>query len=128
MYRQKGEWDKAKLDLDQAIEPNLNDAFALARRGEMYRQKGEWDEAELDLNSSDRADFNDAFALARRGEVYRQKGEWDKAKQDLDQAIGLNSNDAFASRTSWDNVLYGRQTSGTWSLEFQRLSWVIAAR
>jgi tetratricopeptide (TPR) repeat protein len=95
-YDDKGQYDRAIEDYDQAIRLNSNYAQAFKNRGTDYNDKGQYDRAIKDLDQAIRLDPNYAVAFNNRGEAYRSKGQYDRAIEDFDQAIRLNPNDAQA--------------------------------
>ena len=95
-YADKGEYDRAIQDYDQAIRLNPNYAFAYYHRGNAYANKGESDRAIQDYDQAIRLDPNSALFYTNRGAAYANKGEHDRAIQDYDQAIRLDPNYARA--------------------------------
>ncbi len=108
-YDNKGEYDRAIQDYDQAIKLNPNLAQAYSGRGNAYDEKHEYDRAIQDLDQALRLDPNDAYALESRGMAYDGKKEYDRAIQDFDQAIRLEPNNAqaFNSRC-WARAILGQ--------------------
>ncbi len=95
-YNDKGEYDRAIQDLDQAIRLNPNYAMAFNNRGIAYDGKKEYDHAIRDYDQAIRLNPNLAQAFNNRGAAYYRKKEYDRAIQDYDQAIRLNPNYAQA--------------------------------
>ena len=95
-YWNKGEYDRAIRDYDQAIglKPDFADAFN--NRGYTFFLKGEYDRAirEYDQAILLKPDF--PLAFNNRGIAYRNKGNYDRAIRDYDQAIRLKPDYATA--------------------------------
>jgi tetratricopeptide (TPR) repeat protein len=105
-YDNKGNYDRAIQNLDEAIRLNPNNAKAFADRGADYNKKGDYDRAIQDLNQAIRLNPSNDNAFYNRARAYDNKGDYNRAIQDLDDAIRLNPNnaDAFADRgTDYNN-------------------------
>lgn len=89
-YSQKGDYDRAIQDYDQAIRLNPGHAIAFSNRGVAYARKGDYDRAIQDYNQAIRLDPKHADSFSNRGVAYRRKEDYDRAIQDYDQAIRLN--------------------------------------
>ena len=63
----KGEYDKAIADYNQALTINPNYAYAYVNRGDAWNEKGEYDKAIADYNEAIRLDPNFASAYCNRG-------------------------------------------------------------
>jgi tetratricopeptide (TPR) repeat protein len=94
-YYQKGDYNRAIADYDQAIRVDPNYALAYNDRGLAYYQKGDYDRAIADYDQAIRLNPNYAVAYNNRGLVYYHKGDNDRAIADYEQAIRLNRNYAF---------------------------------
>jgi lipoprotein NlpI len=99
-YHEKGDYDRAILDYDQAIRLNPSHANAFSNRGVAYARKGDYDRAIQDYDEAIRLNPNHADAFSNRGVAYGRKGDYDRAIQNYDEAIRLNPNHA--------NALYNR--------------------
>jgi tetratricopeptide (TPR) repeat protein len=99
-YANKGQYDRAIQDYDQAIKLNPNHANTFSNRGLAYDDKGQHDRAIQDYDQAIKLNPNHANAFNNRGVAYANKGQYDRAIQDYDQAIKLNPNNAntFYSR------------------------------
>jgi tetratricopeptide (TPR) repeat protein len=95
-YSNKGEFDRAIQDYDQAIKLNPNRAAAFYNRGIDYRNKGQTDRAIQDYDQAIKLDPSFAQFFNNRGSAYHHKGEPDRAIQNYDQAIKLNPTYAAA--------------------------------
>ena len=100
-YRNKGEYDRAFQDFNQAIKLNPQFAFAFNSRGIAYQSKGQYDCAIEDYDQAIKLNPQFAFAFNSRGLAYQNKGRYDRAFQDFDEAIKLNPQfaDAFYNRS-----------------------------
>jgi len=63
-YRQKGNFDRAITDFDEAVRLDPKSAFAVGSRGQAYRQKGQYDRAISDLDEAIRIDRTIAWPIA----------------------------------------------------------------
>jgi len=95
-YHEKGDYDRAILDYDQAIRLNPSHANAFSNRGVAYARKGDYDRAIQDYDEAIRLNPNHADAFSNRGVAYGRKGDYDRAIQNYDEAIRLNPNHASA--------------------------------
>ena len=95
-YDDKGQYDRAIQDFDQAIQIDPNFASAFYNRGLAYYRKGLFDRAIQDYDQAIRLDANYATAFVNRGVVYARKGQHNRAIQDFDEAIRLNPNSGLA--------------------------------
>ncbi|MGO9486752.1 MAG: tetratricopeptide repeat protein, partial [Rhodomicrobium sp.] len=92
----KGDYDRAIADYDQAISLNPQYATAYYSRGLAYYNKGDYDRAIADYDQAIRLDPKYALAYNNRGFVYNITGDYDRAIADYDQAIRLDSKYVFA--------------------------------
>ena len=81
-YLNKGQYDRAIQDLDQAIKLNPRDANAFNNRGRAYNSKGQHDRAIPDLDQAIKLNPSDAKVFNNRGLSYSGKGQYDRAIQD----------------------------------------------
>jgi tetratricopeptide (TPR) repeat protein len=72
-YNNKGEYDRAIADLNDAIRLDPNLAFAYTNRGFSYNNKDECDRAIADLSNAIRLDPNSAAAYNNRGHQLQQE-------------------------------------------------------
>ena len=82
--------------LNQMIDLNPADAWALAHRGELFRLTGCYTQALTDLNQAIAQKNDYAWALAHRGVLYRWLQAYEKALADLTCAIDLKPDYAWA--------------------------------
>jgi lipoprotein NlpI len=89
-WRDKGEYNLAITDFDQALRLDPNYTSAYNNRGLARREKGDYDGSIADFDQAIRLDPNHVNAYYGRGRDYYSKGQYDKAIADLDQAVQLN--------------------------------------
>ena len=88
-YNEKGDYDQAIADYDQALLLKPKDAVAYNNRGAAYNEKGDYDQAIADYNQALRFNLrfkpkagyynNRGFAYCNRGDAYRKKRNYDQA-------------------------------------------------
>jgi len=88
-YYDKGEYDRAIADFDQAIQRDPYDRIAFNNRGNVYSDKGEYDRAIADYDHAIRLNPNYADALKNRGRTHFYKGDFTAAAADLLRANKL---------------------------------------
>ncbi len=88
-YADKGAYDHAIAEFDQAIEINPKYAEAYFGRGIVYLVKGAYDDAIVDLNKALEIDPKFARAYYKRGVAYAHKKQYDKAWEDVHAAQRL---------------------------------------
>jgi tetratricopeptide (TPR) repeat protein len=94
-YSNKGQYDRAIEDFDQAILLNPRDEYAFNNRGNVYYRKGQYDRAIQDYDQAIKIDY-DSGAFCNRANAYRAKGQYNLAIADYDQAIRFNPQYATA--------------------------------
>jgi lipoprotein NlpI len=94
-YSNKGQYDLAIEDFDQAIRRNPRDEYAFNNRGNVYYRKGQYDRAIQDYDQAIKIDY-DSGAFCNRANAYRAKGQYNLAIADYDQAIRFNPQYATA--------------------------------
>jgi tetratricopeptide (TPR) repeat protein len=99
-YASKGEYDRAILVYNKAIENDPGEATAYFNRGIAYNRKGEYDRAILDYTKAIEIDLRFTEAYYNRGTVFSTKGEHDRAILDFTYAIEINPKytDAYIKR------------------------------
>jgi tetratricopeptide (TPR) repeat protein len=91
-YYEKGDYDLAIQDLNEAIHLSPNDEKAFYGRGLAYKKKGDFDHAIQDFNEAIHLNPNFERAYSDRGTAYIDKEEYDRAIQDFNEAIRLKPN------------------------------------
>ena len=86
---QRGDFDLAVQDYDEAIALKPDNAEAYCNRGVTYGEKGDFDLAVQDFDKAIALKPDHAQAYNNRGVAYAEKGEFARAIQDYDKAIGL---------------------------------------
>ena len=95
-YYEKGDYDRAIQDYNEAIRLNPKETLSHVARGDAYKKKGDFDRAIQDFDEAIRLNANYERAYYDRGGAYIDKDDYDRAIQDFDEAIHLNSNDTNA--------------------------------
>jgi tetratricopeptide (TPR) repeat protein len=91
-FKEKGNFDQAVADFDEAIELSPEHADAYFNRGLVLSKKGEQDRAIADFDKVIEISPNDADAFVKRGSAYRSRGDLDRALSDFDQALRIEPN------------------------------------
>jgi len=91
-YFNKGNYDRALTEFNEAIRFNSSDAVLYQNRALTYYNKHDWDRAIADFNQQIRLDPKDADAYKFRAFAYNAKGDWDRAIADFTEAIRLGQN------------------------------------
>jgi len=89
-HNSKGEYDRAILEFNKAIEINPQFIMAYNNRGNAYQDKGEFDQAILDYTKAIEIDPKYASAYTNRGNAFGTKGDHDRAIENHTKAIELN--------------------------------------
>jgi tetratricopeptide (TPR) repeat protein len=99
-YFNKGDYNAATRDYDQAIGLDPKNAAAFYNRGNVFNRLGRYDEAIKNYDKAIELKPDYAIAFNNRCFVYNAKGQQDQAIKDCDQAIRLDSKQAnfFVSR------------------------------
>jgi tetratricopeptide (TPR) repeat protein len=95
-YDDKGDYDRAIQDFNEAIQLDPNDETAYYDRGYAYNKKGDYDRAIQDFNEAIHLNPNFEIAYYGRGNAYINKDDYVRAIQEFDDAIRLNPKDANA--------------------------------
>jgi lipoprotein NlpI len=93
---EKGEYDKALEEYNQAIQLKPDFASAYKNRGVTYAQKGDYDRAIQDFDQALKLKPDMASAYNSRGLAHQTKGDFVKSVQDFDEAIKLRPDNATA--------------------------------
>jgi tetratricopeptide (TPR) repeat protein len=98
-YSDKGDYDRAISDYNEAIRINPKYVKAYNSRGQAYRHKGDNDRAISDCSEAIRIDPKYANAYSSRGLVFERLAEFEKARADFRAALGMppkNANGKWA--------------------------------
>ena len=95
-YYEKGDYDRAIQDYNEAIRLNPKETLSHVARGDAYKKKGDFDRAIQDFDEAIHLNSNDTNAYNDRGVACAKKGDYDRAIRDYNQAIRLNSNYTLA--------------------------------
>ena len=106
-FDDKGDYDRAIRDFNEAIRLNPNAETAYYGRGYAYKKKGDYDHAIQDFNEAIHLNPNFERAYYDRGNSYIDKEDYDRAIQEFDEAIRLNPKDAYAYNNR--GVAYARK-------------------
>jgi tetratricopeptide (TPR) repeat protein len=107
--KERGDFDLAILDFNEAIRLDKSDAEVFNNRGSAYRAKGDFEKAIQDFDQAIRLDAKYATAYDNRGGAKLENGDLDGAIKDYDEAIRLDPrfaaayhNRGFAHETKHD--------------------------
>ena len=89
-YLDKGDYDHALEDLNEALRLNPDNYYAHQRRGKVFFHKGDKNRAKEDFNEAIRLlpDYHGAYSL--RGSLYFEDGNYDQALKDYTKAIEID--------------------------------------
>ena len=100
----KGDFDRALADLDEAIRLAPTSAAPYTNRGNAWSGKKDYDRAIADFTEAIRLDPKVAMIYNNRGIAWKDKGEPDRAIADLGEALRLNPRFSWAYNnrgTAW---------------------------
>ncbi|MBS1771455.1 MAG: tetratricopeptide repeat protein [Bacteroidetes bacterium] len=112
IWNDKGEYDKAIADYNEAIKISVNYVDAYNNRGNSWSNKREYDKAIADYNEAIKINPNDADLYYNRGNSWDFMGEYDKAIADFNEAIRIKPNYAAA----YNNRGYSLENKGEYEL------------
>ena len=97
VYKSKGEYDRAILEYNKAIEINPGFTKAYNGRGNAYQGKGQYGRSISDFNKAIEIDPRCAEAYYGRGVSYSYKGDYDNAWKDVHmvESLGLRVDSGF---------------------------------
>ena len=96
-YKQKGRYERALQDYEEAIRLNPSNANAYNNRGTIHRLKGEYGRAIADYDEAiwlKKGDFLAAYY--NRALAYADKGEYEQSLRDFDVVTRFNPRNALA--------------------------------
>jgi lipoprotein NlpI len=96
-YREKGDYDHAIQDYDQAIRLDPKNINAYNNRGNVYKAKGDNDRAVADYSEAIGLNPKSADAYFNRGRLYLYGGSVAMAQADFKQANALKPKDSYAA-------------------------------
>src|SRR5262249_11540081 len=89
-YEEKGEFDRAIRDQDEAIRLDAKSFRAYLGRAAAYHDKRDYDRAVRDYDQAVRLDPKSAHAYFGRGTAFREKRDYDRAIREYDDTLGLD--------------------------------------
>jgi lipoprotein NlpI len=95
-WRDKGEYDRAIADYNDAIRLDPQFVQAYVNRGRTWSNKADYDRALADYNEAIRLSPQDARAYLNRGVTRFAQGQFESAQADVSAAVRLNPNDAYS--------------------------------
>src|SRR6266496_3162217 len=95
-YRQNGEWKKAHLDFDKALDYVAEDTWAISRRGQTYRLMKRYEEALIDFDRAIAVNDSYNWAITNRSLTYQAMERYEEALVDLDRAIVQDDKNSWA--------------------------------
>jgi tetratricopeptide (TPR) repeat protein len=91
-YSQRGDYDRALSDCDQALRLNATDAEVRALRGTIYYNKGDYSKAVTEYTYAIRINPKNAQMYFTRGNIYCQTGDYSRGRADFMKALELDPN------------------------------------
>ncbi len=95
-YLERGQYNQAIVNFDEAIRLDPQYANAYYNRGHAYGKRGLYEQAILDFDAYIRLDPDDSGAFFERAYAYDELGQYERAIKDLDEAIRLDPEYAVA--------------------------------
>jgi len=86
----KGEFERAIADYDEAIKQSPTTAAFFVDRGVAYSKRGNFEQAVQDLDEAIRLDPKLANSYVHRAVAFQKRGALERATRDLDEAIRIN--------------------------------------
>ena len=103
-YKQRGDFDRAIADFDEAIRISPKYAAAYSNRGDAYRQKGDLDRAIADLDQALFLDPRITPAYVSRGLVHEKNSNLEKAGADFNTALARPPIKAITTKTALETA------------------------
>jgi serine/threonine-protein kinase len=85
----RGEWAKAEVAYNQALERHPKDVDLRGERARFYACRQQWDRAIADFTEAIQARKGESDLILERGRCYAGSKQWDKAAHDFDRALSL---------------------------------------
>lgn len=114
-YKDKGQFDRAIQDYDEAIRLDPEYANSFNNRGYAYNAKRQHDRAIMDFNEAIRLNPKLVNAFIDRGYSYGSNGQYERAIQDFDEAIRLDPK----NKTAFNNRGYVYAAKGQYRRAIQ---------
>ena len=92
-FYESGNYDRAKDDLDNALERDPNHAETYYRRAAVHERKDDYESAIADLDKTIELNPNLVKAYVARGQVFALQGAYEHAISDCNRALDLDSSD-----------------------------------
>jgi len=96
-YRDKGDYDRAIADYNEAIRLDPKNSIAYGNRGNVYKDKGDYDRAIADYNEAIRLDPKNFKVYLNRGLANLYAGSLAKALADVNRSSELDPKYAYAA-------------------------------
>src|SRR5882757_8904457 len=89
-YYDKGEYDIAISDFNDALRMGAQGGIVFHNRGNAYRARGDYAKAIADYDAAIKSDPKEAYSYQNRGATKQALGDLDGALADINEAIRLN--------------------------------------
>lgn len=89
-YHKKGQYDKAIVEYNRALELNPQNFEAYVNRGNAYEAKGAHEDAIADYNRAIEINPNYGGAYMNKGVVYARMGQYDQAISNISKGIDID--------------------------------------
>lgn len=97
VYNDKGQYDRAISDCNEAIALNPDSALPFNNRGNSFMHKGQYDRAIQDYNAAININPDFARAFSNRGLVYYYKGMYSRAEMEFGKSVDLDPRYPYAA-------------------------------
>lgn len=89
-HAQRGDYERAIIEFNVALQQSPTDAIALAHRGDAHRLKGDYERALTDYTAALAASPRNVACHVNRGTAFRLLGQYEAATNDFTEAIRLD--------------------------------------